>query len=395
LINFSISACIFEILQYKTNISIFYFFMAKIIALFNHKGGVSKTTTTFHLGWKLATLGQKVLIVDADPQCNLTGLTLGIEDYEKLHQFYEGKSNDNIYDALAPAFGLNDKSGTVDPITPAKTGNPNLFLLAGHIDFSKIDLQIATALTSTATIPILKGFVNAIYSLINKTAIRHEFDTVLIDMSPSVSATNMCLLMGSDYFIVPTSPDFYCFQAINSLASVLPQWSHDMKLFKNGEILPRANPKLLGIISQNYRVYGDNSDIENEEKQKKMTLAFEKWSSKIKEITISTLIPKLKDSNMSISEELFRKHVTYAQPFNLANIQNFNSLIPISQSLSKPMFELTQADYKPWVSKPAIWESERTSKDGTKKMVGAKYSILECDKIYNSFAQAIIDLSSI
>ncbi|MCL1857050.1 MAG: ParA family protein, partial [Kiritimatiellaeota bacterium] len=52
--------------------------MAKVIAMFNHKGGVSKTTTTFHLGWKLARLGQRVLMVDADPQCNLTGLTLGI-----------------------------------------------------------------------------------------------------------------------------------------------------------------------------------------------------------------------------------------------------------------------------------------------------------------------------
>lgn len=43
-------------------------FMAKIIALFNNKGGVSKTTTTFHLGWKLAELGYKTLMIDTDPQ---------------------------------------------------------------------------------------------------------------------------------------------------------------------------------------------------------------------------------------------------------------------------------------------------------------------------------------
>jgi len=49
----------------------------KIISLFNHKGGVSKTTTTFNMGWMLANLGYKVLIVDADPQCNLTALALG------------------------------------------------------------------------------------------------------------------------------------------------------------------------------------------------------------------------------------------------------------------------------------------------------------------------------
>jgi cellulose biosynthesis protein BcsQ len=48
--------------------------VAKVIALFNNKGGVSKTTTCFNLGWMLAEHGKTVIMVDADPQCNLTGL---------------------------------------------------------------------------------------------------------------------------------------------------------------------------------------------------------------------------------------------------------------------------------------------------------------------------------
>lgn len=47
--------------------------MSPIISLFNHKGGVSKTTTAFNLGWSMADRGKKVLVVDGDPQCNLTG----------------------------------------------------------------------------------------------------------------------------------------------------------------------------------------------------------------------------------------------------------------------------------------------------------------------------------
>ena len=59
--------------------------MVQKIALFNHKGGVSKTTTAFNLGWMLASKGKTVILADTDPQCNLTGVSLGegTEDDEK------------------------------------------------------------------------------------------------------------------------------------------------------------------------------------------------------------------------------------------------------------------------------------------------------------------------
>ncbi|MDN3509182.1 MAG: ParA family protein [Candidatus Neptunochlamydia sp.] len=60
----------------------------KVISLFNHKGGVSKTTTTYHLGCMLADLGVKTLVVDADPQCNLTGICLEKYEYDELFAFY-------------------------------------------------------------------------------------------------------------------------------------------------------------------------------------------------------------------------------------------------------------------------------------------------------------------
>jgi cellulose biosynthesis protein BcsQ len=63
--------------------------MANRIALFNHKGGVSKTTTTFHIGWMLAAKGHRVVLVDADPQCNLTGLVLGLKGENEFENFYQ------------------------------------------------------------------------------------------------------------------------------------------------------------------------------------------------------------------------------------------------------------------------------------------------------------------
>ena len=61
---------------------------AKTITLFNHKGGVSKTTTTFNLAWTLTAKGKKVLLVDGDPQCNLTGLLVG----DQFDYYYSSES---------------------------------------------------------------------------------------------------------------------------------------------------------------------------------------------------------------------------------------------------------------------------------------------------------------
>ncbi|NEO61209.1 MAG: ParA family protein, partial [Moorea sp. SIO4G2] len=76
--------------------------MVHKIALFNHKGGVSKTTTTFNLGWMLASKGKRVILVDTDPQCNLTGMVLGFSTKKELEEAY--KTNQHIKAGLAPAF---------------------------------------------------------------------------------------------------------------------------------------------------------------------------------------------------------------------------------------------------------------------------------------------------
>ena len=106
-------------------------------------------------------------------------------------------------------------------------------------------------------------------------------------MSPSVSATNNCILMGSDYFIIPVSPDFYCYQAIDSLSNVLPKWSEQIATFRKGNdeyTLPEKNPEMLGFISQNYRIYTTNS-------HQTMSRAYQTWLDKIKEVAGAKLIP--------------------------------------------------------------------------------------------------------
>src|SRR4051794_37366736 len=78
--------------------------MHKTIALFNHKGGVSKTTTTFNLGWMLAEKGHRVVMIDTDPQCNLSGLVLDYDSSKEFDSFYSDHPNANLKAALAPGF---------------------------------------------------------------------------------------------------------------------------------------------------------------------------------------------------------------------------------------------------------------------------------------------------
>lgn len=305
--------------------------MIPVISLFNHKGGVSKTTTAFNLGWAMAEHGKRVLIVDGDPQCNLTGTVLGFDGTDDFSDFYAKNPNANISDALSPIF-----QGTQQPLTPASitpTVNPNMFLLAGNIELAENETQISVALSTSAAIPALQNIPGSIGALLRMTAEANNIDIVIIDMSPSVGALNQCFLMSSDYFIVPTSPDYYCLQAMSSLARVLPRWNLEVAAFRNQQLLypfPPQPPKFCGIISQRYRPRLGNPAV-----------SFQQWIDKIKIAVKDDLVPALSAQGMSISTALFNASNPSDTPFNLINISDFNSLIAQSQKFSTPVFALS------------------------------------------------------
>ena len=195
--------------------------MAKQIALFNHKGGVSKTTTTFHLGWMLAAKGKKVLMVDTDPQCNLTGLVLDYKGEAEVERLYESEKGRNLKSGLAPAF--ESRPSPIVPVECFPVGQQEgLFLLPGHIGLSEYEVTLGIAQELSASIQTLQNLPGSIACLIELTAKKHEADYVLIDMNPSLSSFNQNLLMTSHFFIVPTTPDYFSVMAIDSLANVIP-----------------------------------------------------------------------------------------------------------------------------------------------------------------------------
>lgn len=335
-----------------------------IISLFNHKGGVSKTTTAFNLGWAMADRGKRILIVDGDPQCNLTGTVLGFKGIADFADFYTKNPDANVSDCLSPIF-----KATGTKLVPAgitATPHQNMYLLAGNIDLAENETQIAVALSTSAAIPALQNIPGSICSLLRMTADEHKIDAVIVDMSPSVGALNQCFLMGSDYFIVPTSPDYYCNQAISSLSRVLPKWSSAVAPFRSPTLLysfPNAAPKFCGIISQRYRPRSGNP-----------AQSFQAWIDIIKDTVLKEFVPPLMASGMCITTAEFNASAPADTPYNLSNIADFNSLIAQSQKYSVPIFALSDAQIE---QSGVILETMKKSRDEFEKTFGALAKSIE------------------
>ncbi len=310
--------------------------MVHQIALFNHKGGVSKTTTTFNLGWMLASKGKRVILVDADPQCNLTGMVLGQEteeDQERIEAIYNTHSN--IKTGLAPAFESQPKAIEAVECIPVRD-REGLFLLPGHVGFAEYEVTLGIAQELSGSIQTLKNLPGSISDLLEKTATKFAADYILIDMSPSLGAINQNLLMTSNYFLVPTTADFFSLMAIDSLTKVLPKWYAWAKMASSLPVLrdaiypfPDINPRFLGTIVQNFRIIGG-----------KETAAFQTWIEKIEQAVSDKLVPSLRQNNMMLPNQTYNEQGINSS-FTLTKISNFNSLIAISQEHQTPIYALT------------------------------------------------------
>ena len=155
--------------------------MAKVINLFNHKGGVSKTTTTFNLSWMVASLGKRVLMADFDPQCNLTGMVLGYQGVDDLENAYKSDPPNNIKDALAPAFESKPQQ-IVGADCINVSGNPNLFLLPGHIGLAENETQLGIAQELSGSLRALRNLPGSLRNALDQTAAKYQADYVFVDM---------------------------------------------------------------------------------------------------------------------------------------------------------------------------------------------------------------------
>ena len=310
--------------------------MAKQISLFNHKGGVSKTTTAFNLGWMLANKGKRVLLVDCDPQCNLTGMFLGFKGIEDLEELYSQGGVRNIRDGLAPAF----KSKPI-PLAPVEcetiTSQPKLFLLPGHIGLAEYETTLGIAQELSGSLVTLQNLPGAPSRLFELTGDKYKIDIILIDMSPSLGPINQNLLSTSDFFLVPMTPDYFSVMAVDSLSSVLPKWKDWAVKAKATKALqeatyplPTCKPKFLGTIIQKYRLRSQGTP----------STAFQKWIDEVEGKVKAKLLPALAAADMLLPDKSYESvGLEAGEP--LLQMSDFNGLIAQSQKHNAPVFSLT------------------------------------------------------
>lgn len=309
--------------------------MAKKIALFNHKGGVSKTTTAFNLGWMLAEQGCKVLLVDADPQCNLTGMVLGYRGPSELENFYVQHPDQNLVTGLAPAFESQPREITAVECL-AVEDRDGLYLLPGHIRLAEYEVTLGIAQELSGSIQTLQNLPGSIPWLLDRTAEKYSADYVLVDMSPGLGSINQNLFGTSDFFIVPTSPDFFSVMAIDSLTTVIPRWiewarrAAEVKVLRDAAYpFPKPTTRFLGTIIQKYRPRAGAP-----------ASAFQKWIDQIEEKVETGLLPVLEAADLLLTPQQYQDcGVTIGH--SLATIADFNSLIAKSQEHQTPVFALS------------------------------------------------------
>jgi cellulose biosynthesis protein BcsQ len=328
--------------------------MAKIINLFNHKGGVSKTTTVFNLSWMLGALGKRVVMADFDPQCNLTGMVLGYQGVDDLESTYKADPPNNIKDTLSPAFESKPKQIVGADCVNVK-GNGNLFLLPGHIGLAEYETTLGIAQELSGSLLALRNLPGSLRYALDQTSAKYQADYIFVDMSPSLGPINQNLLMTGDHFIVPLHPDYFSSMALSSLAKTLPRWktwantAYGIDVLRSADYpFPEPRPGYIGAIIQKYRP-----------RKGKASSAFQRWIDQLTEGLQTELVPSLVKADL-LDVNDFRKKAAIDPWTPIMEVADFNSQIALSQEHQVPVYALTPEKIG---QKGAVWDQTKDSMD--------------------------------
>ncbi|WP_350313750.1 AAA family ATPase [Dickeya fangzhongdai] len=308
-------------------------FKTQTTCFFNNKGGVGKTTLVANLGAELSiNFGAKVLVVDADPQCNLTQYVLTDTETQQL---YSQDNPDSIYTVIRPlSLGKGYESDL--PIRNVESfgfdiivGDPRLALqedlLAGDWRDAK-----GGGMRGIRTTYVFAELV--------KKARELNYDFVFFDMGPSLGAINRAVLLAMEFFVVPMSIDVFSLWAIKNIGSTVSIWKKELdtgiRLSEEpselSQLSPQGKLKFLGYVTQQHKERSgyDTVRLENTEeiKTKRRVQAYE---------DIGESFPS------KITEYLSKLYAEKSMNPHLGDVRHLGSLAPKYQSQHVPMISVS------------------------------------------------------
>lgn len=295
----------------------------KTIAFFNNKGGVGKTSLVYHLAWMYADRGIRTLAVDLDPQANLSAMFL-TED--RLAQIWEDGEASTLYDSLVP---LMNRTGDILPPHVEKV-SANLGLICGNLALSRFE-----DLLSENWPKCLDGqeaafrVITAFHRIVELATQNTKAELVLIDVGPNLGAINRSALIASEQVVLPLAPDLFSLQGLKNLGPTLRDWR------KGWEKRLSELPQTAGISAPEGKMAPSGYVVmQHGIRDSRPVKAYMRWMNKIPAVYRQAVLGKPPGATPTIEDD----------PYNLALLKHYRSLMPLAMEANKPMFFLKAAD---------------------------------------------------
>lgn len=322
----------------------------KAISIFNNKGGVGKTTLTFHLAHALASMGHRTLIVDFDPQCNLTILAMAEEDVHTIWVDEDDFVDDfqaardklapkeferllskprSIHFLLKPA---EDGASEIGRLAPPVALAPNLDLIPGRLTMHLYEDKIASRWSDVYQgDPLAIRTIAKPRELAENYASQHGYDFVIMDTSPSLGALNKVIISTTDGFVIPCMPDMFSLYGVRNIGNALAIWKKQFDTIfhllssEKRKSFPENYVRLLGFTIYNAKKYTGAT----------------KWDLATAHYNYATAVP---DAIRRFVRPEIRSHLTDAvmsHPIGeMAIMHTHNTLPTMAQRYHQPMWEV-------------------------------------------------------
>jgi cellulose biosynthesis protein BcsQ len=294
----------------------------KTIAFFNNKGGVGKTSLLYHLGFMFAELGKRVVFADFDPQANLSSMCLSDERLETL---WEMKPRHTIYGAIDR---LKRGVADVTEITPESISG-KIVLITGDLQLSEYEDDLSQQWPKCLDRDERAFRVTTALQRVAQVAgKRHGADIALVDVGPNFGAINRAALISADYVVVPVAPDLFSMQGLENVGPKLETWRKGWKERRERApelefALPKGAMHSLGYVVSRHSVLSGGA-----------VKAFQRWIDRMPAVYRQSFSEPVPHAGLRVSDD----------PFCLAQLKDYRSLIPMAQEAKKPMFHLRPAD---------------------------------------------------